>query len=70
MIACNLPEYGFSLTRIFPYKDRIEYSVLMRGHTGQRKPVVSYFVHSGDYSQVALYTSEVRIGFILEDRLF
>ena len=30
-------EYGFSLTRIFPYKDRIVDFVLIRENTGQRK---------------------------------
>ena len=42
-----MSEYGFSLTCIFPYKDRILDSVkdriivsaLIRGNIGQRKPV-------------------------------
>ena len=34
-----MPEYGFSLTCIFPYKDRIYDYVLIRGDTGQKKPV-------------------------------
>ena len=34
-----MPEYGFSLTRIFLYKDRIYNFVLIREDTGQRKPV-------------------------------
>ena len=34
-----MPEYGFSLTRIFLYKDRIYNYVLIREDTGQRKPV-------------------------------
>ena len=34
-----MPEYGFSLTRIFLYKDRIYDYVLTREDMGQRKPV-------------------------------
>ena len=34
-----MPEYGFSLTCIFRYKDRIYDYVLIRGDTGQKKPV-------------------------------
>ena len=34
-----MPEYRFSLTRIFPYKDKIYDYVLIREDTGQRKPV-------------------------------
>ena len=34
-----MPEYGFSLTCIFRYKDRIYDDVLIRGDTGQKKPV-------------------------------
>ena len=34
-------EYGFSLTRILPYKNRIVGSVLIRENTGQWKPVFS-----------------------------
>ena len=30
IIMQNMPKYGFSLTRIFPYKDRIIDSVLIR----------------------------------------
>ena len=39
-----MPEYGFSLTRIFPYKDRIYYA--LRENTGQRKPVCWYTLRS------------------------
>ena len=37
-----MQEYGFPLTRILPYKDRIYDSVLIRENTGQWKPV---FLH-------------------------
>ena len=37
--AWNMPEYGFSLTRIFLYKDEILDSVLIQENTRQRKPV-------------------------------
>ena len=39
-------EYGFSLTHIFPYKDRTYDSVLMRESTGKRKPVFWHNLHS------------------------
>ena len=35
-----MPKYGFSLTRIFSYKDRIVDSVLLRENAGQRKRVL------------------------------
>ena len=34
-----MAEYGFSLTRIFPYQDRIVDYVLKKERTGQGKPV-------------------------------
>ena len=34
-----MPEYRFSLTCIFPYKDKIDDSVLIRNYTGQRKSI-------------------------------
>ena len=37
--AENIPEYGVSLTPIFPYKDKIVDPVLIRENTGQRTPV-------------------------------
>ena len=39
-----MAEFGFSLTRIFPYKDRILDSVFLREYTGQRKPVFWYIL--------------------------
>ena len=37
-------DYGLSLTRAFPYKDRIEDSVLIRENTGQKKNrILEYF---------------------------
>ena len=36
-----MPKHGFSLTRIFPYVDRIG----VRGNTGQRKPVFWSFIY-------------------------
>ena len=35
----NMPEYGFSMTRIFLYKYKTYNTVLIREYTGQRKPV-------------------------------
>ena len=42
----NMPEYLFSLTRIFSYKDRIYDSVLMWENKGQRKPVLWHILRS------------------------
>ena len=41
-----MPEYGFSMTCIIPYKDRIFDSVLIREYTGQRKPVLWHILGS------------------------
>ena len=41
-----MPGYGFSLTWLFPYKDRIVDSVLVREYAGQRKTVICYILHS------------------------
>ena len=35
-----MPEYGFSLTCIFPYKDKIFDSFFIQENTGQRKLVI------------------------------
>ena len=42
-----MPEYGFFLTCISPYKDRIYDYVLTREETGQRKPVYCNILRSG-----------------------
>ena len=42
-----MSDYGFSLTRIFPYKDGIYDSVLIRENTDNRKPVLWYIFWSG-----------------------
>ena len=39
-------EYGFSLTHILPYKDRIYDFVRIRENTGQWKPAFSYVLCS------------------------
>ena len=41
-----MPEYGFSLNRIFPYKDGIFDSVLICEYMGQRKPVFLHIFRS------------------------
>ena len=42
----NMPEYGFSLTRTFLYKDKIEDSVLKQKNKGQEKPVFWHILRS------------------------
>ena len=39
-----MSEYGFSLTLILPYKDRIEDSNLIRGNMGQIKSLFSHIL--------------------------
>ena len=39
-------EYGLSLTRIFPYKDTIVDSIILRDNKGQQKTVFSHNLHS------------------------
>ena len=41
-----MSQYGFSRTRIFPYKNRIFNSVLIRENADQRKPVLVNFWRS------------------------
>ena len=41
-------EYGFSLTRIFPYQNTIIDSVLKPENTGHRKPVFRHILRSGE----------------------
>ena len=41
-----MSQYGFSRTRIFPYKNRIFNSVLIRENAEQRKPVLVNFWRS------------------------
>ena len=41
-----MPEYGFSLTRIFAYKDRNFDSVFVRKNTGQRKLIFCHRLRS------------------------
>ena len=43
-----MPEYRFSMTRRFSYKDKIVDSVLMWEYTGQRKPVF-WHISNGAY---------------------
>ena len=41
-----MPEYRFSLTRMFPHNDKIFDFVLIREYEGQRKPVVWHILRS------------------------
>ena len=41
-----MPKYKFSLTRIFPQKDRIVDSVLIRKSAGQEKPAFSHILQN------------------------
>ena len=46
----NMQKYGFSLTCILPYKDRIVYSILIRENTGQWKPIFSHILYSATWA--------------------
>ena len=48
-----MQEHGFSLTRIFPYKDRIKDSVLIREYTGQRKPIFWDILRNATYFKIS-----------------
>ena len=39
-----MSEYGFSLTRLFPNKNKIYDSILIRENTDQIKPVLSHIL--------------------------
>ena len=45
-------EYGFSLTRIFPYKNRVVDSPRIRENKGQTKPVFQHFIRHVCFNQV------------------
>ena len=44
-----MPEKRFSLTRVFPYKDKIFDSILIRENMGQRKPMFWYVFRSDSF---------------------
>ena len=39
-----MPEFGFSVIRVFPYKGRTHYCILIERSTGRRKPVIWYIL--------------------------
>ena len=51
-------EYGFSMSRMFPCKDKIVDFVLIQENTGQRKPVFSQILCS-------VITGETSITFLI-----
>ena len=53
-------EYGFSLTSILSYEDRIVDSVLIRENTGQRKPVFSHILCSVKNADVRTASGSLR----------
>ena len=44
-----MPEYGFSLVHIFPYKDRIKDFILIQENTGQKKAVFRHSTAFNDH---------------------
>ena len=50
-------EYGFLLTLIFPYKERIIDSVLVRENTGQWRPVFLHNLWSEFFNITAIFKS-------------
>ena len=58
-----MPEYGFCLNRIFPYKDRIVNSVLIKENTGQRKPVFWHISLSVKFDSYVNLDSTTRLLF-------
>ena len=54
-------EYGFSLTRIFPNKDRIVDTILIRENTAQRKPAFRLAITC---SKLAIETLEQDVKYV------
>ena len=54
-------EYGFSLTRIFPYWDIIIDSVLIREYTDQRKSIFWHILGSGNITLVEKITKMIDV---------
>ena len=58
----NMPGYGFSLTLIFPYNDRIEDSVFMRENTDQGKPFLRHIIRNDSSTQcTSLKTVQITV---------
>ena len=52
-----MSEYGFFLTRMFPYKDRIFDSVLIREYTSQRKPILLHILRNVEMNKIFTFTA-------------
>ena len=52
-------EYGFTLTRIFLYKEIVLVSVLIREYMGQRKPTLWYNLGNGYITLVEKVTKMI-----------
>ena len=63
----NIPKCGFSLTRIFPYKDRIVYSLLIRENSW--KPVFWHILLSEQYC-LELFNTLAMAMFVLFSQVF
>ena len=59
-----MQEYGFSLTRVLPYKYRIVDSVLIRENTGRWKPVFSHILRSVSYTKNVVIYDNLNIKYI------
>ena len=65
-----MPEYGFPLTCIFPYKYRIEDSVLIRENVSQRKPLSWRVLRSYDFRDLRKTAHKSLFLKILTDKKF
>ena len=59
----NMNEYGFSPTRMLPYKDRIHNFARIRENKGQRKTILSHIFFSVGKKRVKKSTSLVLFEF-------
>ena len=59
-----MPEYGFSLTLVFPYKDRIYDSVLIPENMGQRKSVLRHILPSECLFVGIIYQQKLTAGIL------
>ena len=51
-----MPEYEFSITYTFPFKDRIIDSVHIRENARQRKPVFWHILRSADHNKTIFFS--------------
>lgn len=54
-----MPEFGFSVIRVFPYKGRTHY-ILIERSTGRRKPVIWYILRGAALEHKEVLCSPIK----------